>query len=197
MTIDRLPPGQRWRQDFPVLTFGSTPQVDLATWRLRFWGELETELTLSFDELLALPQMTVVADFHCVTGWSRPDNRWEGVSFAQLHRLLRPQEGARFVMVHGVGDYTTNLPLPALLDEDVVLAHRWAGAPLAPEHGWPLRLVVPKLYAWKSAKWLSGFEFMARDRLGFWEQAGYHPNGDPWNEERYAPWPGEKPPRRR
>ncbi len=197
MTLDRLPPGQHWRRDFPVLTFGSTPKVNLATWRLRLWGEVEAELSLSFAELLARPQITLVADFHCVTTWSRPGNRWEGVSFAELCRLLRPKDGVHFAMVYCVGGYITNLPLETLLDDDVLLAHHLDGAPLTPEHGWPLRLVVPKRYAWKSAKWVSGIEFMAQDRLGFWEEAGYHPHGDPWKEERYASWRGENPPRRR
>ena len=184
---ERVPPGQFLTEKWPVLTYGPTPRVAPAEWRLKVWGEVEEERTFTWEQLMALPQSKVTADFHCVTQWSRLDNLWEGVRFVDLVGHLRPRPTARHVMVHCYGGYTANLPLDVLLDEDVLLAHSHDGRPLAPEHGGPLRLVVPKRYAWKSAKWVSGLEFMAQDRLGFWETYGYHQRGDPWKEERF--WP--------
>jgi DMSO/TMAO reductase YedYZ molybdopterin-dependent catalytic subunit len=153
---------------------------------LRVSGLLEDPLSLTWEEFRSLPTLSLQADFHCVTHWSRLDNLWEGVSFRELATRVRPHAEARYVMVHCYDGFTTNLPLAVLLDQDVLLAYRHDGAELAPEHGWPLRLVVPKRYAWKSAKWVERLEFLAQDQPGFWEQRGYHNDADPWAEERYA-----------
>ena len=180
-----VPPGQYVTEKFPVLTFGSTPRIDLATWRFRVFGLVEEELTLDWEQFVALPQGTVEAPFHCVTQWSRLQNTWEGVAFQEVMRLIKPKPEARHVMVHCFGGYTTNLPLDVLLDDDVLLAHRHDGEALGAEHGAPLRLVVPKRYGWKSAKWVNGLEFMAENAPGFWEVRGYNMNGDPLKEERF------------
>jgi DMSO/TMAO reductase YedYZ molybdopterin-dependent catalytic subunit len=182
--MSRLPPGQVATAKWPVLTFGSTPRVDLARWSFRIFGLVRTERLWTWDELGRLPRVEVVSDVHCVTRWSRFDNRWEGVRPRDLLAEAGPLPSAGYVMVHGDPDYTTNLPLASLLDDDVVLAFRHDGQPLAPDHGGPVRLVVPRLYFWKSAKWVRGFELMATDRPGFWESNGYHMRGDPWREER-------------
>jgi DMSO/TMAO reductase YedYZ molybdopterin-dependent catalytic subunit len=184
----RLPPGQAQTRKWPVLTFGEAPRIDLASWRFRLFGKVAQERSLSWEEFSALPRVERVSDIHCVTRWSRLDNRWEGVLASDVVRLAQPQPGARFVMVHGYGDYTTNLPLEALLHDDVLFALAHDGKPLEPEHGGPLRLVVPRLYFWKSAKWVNGLEFMERDRAGLWERNGYHMHGDPWKEERHSGW---------
>lgn len=182
---NRLPPGQAVTRDWPVLHYGPVPRVDLTTWRLRLFGQVESELALSFREVEQMPRARVTCDIHCVTRWSRFDNRFEGVRVRDLLSLTRPTPEARFVMVHAGPNWSTNLPLDDLLGEDVLLAWRWNGQDIPPEHGWPLRLVVPHLYFWKSAKWVTGLEFMAEDRPGFWERAGYHNRGNPWAEERY------------
>ena len=186
--LPRLPPRQVQTQKWPVLTFGETPRLDLATWRFRLFGRVAREVSLTWQEFGALPRVERTSDIHCVTRWSRFDNRWEGVLARELVRLARPQPAARFVMVHGTPDYTTNLPLDALLQDDVLFALKHDGVDLQPEHGGPLRLVVPRLYFWKSAKWANGLEFMDRDRAGFWERNGYHMHGDPWTEERHSGW---------
>ena len=173
---------------WPVLTFGETPRIDLAAWRLRLFGRVARERSLTWEEINALPRVERVSDIHCVTRWSRFDNRWEGIAARELVRLAAPEPGARFVMVHGAGDYTTNLPLEDLLQDDVLFALRHDGVDLEPEHGGPLRLVVPRLYFWKSAKWVNGLEFMEKDRPGFWERNGYHAHGDPWREQRHSGW---------
>jgi DMSO/TMAO reductase YedYZ molybdopterin-dependent catalytic subunit len=185
---ERVPPGQTLTQKWPVLHYGDVPAVDLSTWTFRIFGGVSAERTLTWEEFLALPRTTVVADFHCVTGWSRLENRWEGVSTRDVLQLVLPAPDARFVMIHGRNDYTTNLPLVEFLAEDALFAFRHDGEELLPEHGGPLRLVVPKLYAWKSAKWVTGIELMAEERPGFWENYGYHMHGDPWTEERYGGW---------
>jgi len=182
----RIPPGQWVSKEWPVLHYGSVPQIRLATWSLRVHGLVEHELQYSYDDLLALPQTTVTSDIHCVTHWSVLDSTWQGVSFSEIVKRAAPLPAARFVMAHCERGYTTNLPLEALLDDDVLLCTKRNGQDLTPEHGWPLRLFVPKRYFWKSAKWLRGLEFMAEDRLGFWEQAGYHNDADPWLEQRFA-----------
>ena len=179
------PPGQFVTEKFPVLTYGETPTIDLKTWRFRIFGLVEEEVTLRWEEFMRLPQTAVTADFHCVTQWSRLDNLWEGVAFKEVVRLARVKPEAMYVTIHCYGSYTTNLPLDVLMEDDVLLAHRHDGKPLALEHGGPLRLVVPKKYAWKSAKWVNGLELMAQDRAGFWEQLGYNNNADPWKEERF------------
>ena len=180
-----VPPGQYLTEKFPVLTFGPTPKIDLDTWQFRVFGLVEKELELDWKSFLGMDKKTVNADFHCVTQWSRLDNTWEGVAFSALMERVRPGPQATHVMVHCYGGYTTNLALELLLGDDVLFANRHDGVPLAPEHGGPMRLVVPKRYGWKSAKWVNGLEFMAADAPGFWEARGYHMSGDPVKEERF------------
>ena len=185
----RLPPGQVLTQKFPVLHYGPVPHYpDLSQWDLRVFGLVKEEKWLTWEEFNRLPRTRVVADIHCVTRWSMLDTEWEGVRFRDFIEAV-PIEilpEARYVMVHAEYGFTANLPLEVMLDDDVLLATHFGGKPLTPEHGYPLRLVVPKKYFWKSAKWVRGIEFMAEDRLGFWEQAGYHNEADPWKEQRFA-----------
>ena len=183
---DRVPPGQFLSNKFPVLTYGSTPKVNLATWTIRVFGLVEHEVELTWEQFKALQWTTVTADFHCVTQWSSLDNTWEGATLSSLVSLAGVQPQARFVMAHCFGGYTTNLPLDLALDEGL-LAHKQNGQELGEGHGWPLRLIIPSRYGWKSAKWVNGIEFMAEDAPGFWEQRGYNNNADPWKEERF--WP--------
>lgn len=185
-----VPPGQFVTSKFPILTYGPTPRISLDSWRFRIFGLVETEREFDWRQFMALPQSVVTADFHCVTQWSRLDNTWQGVLARDLLALVTPKPEARFAMAHCYGDYTTNLPLEALTEHNVIFAHTHDGQPLEAAHGGPLRLVVPKLYAWKSAKWVNGLEFMAEDRPGFWESRGYHIRGDPWREERF--WSEER-----
>ena len=182
----RIPPGQRETATWPVLHYGEVPQVDLATHRFRTGGLVERPLDLSWEEFDALPKVDVFSDFHCVTTWSRLDNTWTGVSFRHICELTGVQPEAKYVLAHAYQGFTANLPLEEAMDADVLVATHHDGQPLTLEHGWPMRLVVPKLYAWKSAKWLIGLEFVAADQPGFWEQAGYHMHGDPWTEERFG-----------
>lgn len=182
----RIPPGQREVHDFPVLDLGLQPEVSASSWNLRVFGLVEEELDYSWKTFNALPQVDLTTDFHCVTRWSQLDMNWRGVPARDIIMRARPREKAGFVTLHGADEYTTNLPLEALLDDDVILAHSVLGKPLPPEHGGPVRLVVPKRYAWKSAKWLTGIEIHAEDRPGFWEVRGYHNEADPWKEERFA-----------
>lgn len=182
----RVPPGQYLTTKFPVLTYGETPHIDLKDWRLRVWGLVENPLELSWEQFRTLPTKEIMCDLHCVTRWSQLNMRWEGVPFSEISKLAKPKTDARFVTEHSFGGYTTNLPLDELADDDVLLAFRYGGQPLAPEHGGPMRMLVPKLYLWKSAKWLRGLEFMPQDRPGFWEMYGYHMHGDPWTEERFG-----------
>jgi len=183
---ERVPPGQVVTAKFPVLTYGATPKFDSDTWAFQVLGVVEHDVTLNYDELRALPKTDVTADFHCVTQWSRLGNRWGGVAIKTIVDLAKPLPSATYVMAHCDGGYTTNLPIEILLDDDVLLAYEHDGADLQPEHGWPLRLIVPKRYAWKSAKWLRALEFMDSDRPGFWEMHGYHNDADPWSEERFS-----------
>ncbi|MEW5978158.1 MAG: sulfite oxidase-like oxidoreductase [Acidobacteriota bacterium] len=183
----RLPPGQSLTLKWPVLHTGAIPGFDPSRWQFRLMGLVEEGLSLSFQELTALPHIEVKADFHCVTRWSKFDNIWEGVACREIMQLARLKPEAQYVMVRAEHGYTANLPLKDLLQPDVLLAWRHNGEDLAPEHGWPLRLVVPKLYAWKSVKWVRALEFMEHDRPGFWERNGYHLYGDPWQEQRYSP----------
>ena len=180
-----VPAGQYVTEKFPVLTFGPTPKINLDSWRFRVFGLVDQELTLDWQQFLNLDKTRVDAAFHCVTQWSRMENTWEGVSFDDVMKLIKPGPEARFVMVHCYGGYSTNLALDVLIDDDVLFAYRHDGEPLAPEHGGPLRLVVPKRYGWKSAKWVNGLEFIREDTPGFWEVRGYNMNGDPWKEERF------------
>jgi len=183
---DRVPPGQFLSNKFPVLTYGSTPKVDLDTWKFRVFGLVEQEVELTWDQFTKLTWTTVTADFHCVTQWSSLDNTWEGVTFPDLMTLAQPKPEAKFVMAHCFGGYTTNLPLEVAMEEGL-LVHKQDGEPLGEGHGWPLRLIIPSRYGWKSAKWLNGIELIAEDAPGFWEQRGYNNNADPWKEERF--WP--------
>lgn len=182
----RLPPGQSLTEKWPVLHYGGIPRITLETWQFRVWGLVEEEKHFSWQEMMALPQAQMVNDVHCVTRWSKFDNQWDGVPLMEFLKHVRIKPEVTHVMVHGYGGYTTNLPLTEFLDERNMLAHSHSGQPLSHDHGWPLRLVVPELYFWKSAKWVNGFEFLARDQRGFWEQYGYHNHGDPWLEERFG-----------
>ena len=179
------PPGQFVTDKFPVLTFGPTPRIDLDTWQFRVSGLVEEDITLSWGQFNDLPQVTLDAEFHCVTQWSKLQNTWQGILFTDVMKLVTPKPEAKYVMAHCYGGYTTNVAVDILLDDDVLFAHSHDGAPLTPQHGGPMRLVVPKRYGWKSAKWVNGIEFMAEDAPGFWEMRGYHMEGDPWKEERF------------
>lgn len=182
----RIPPGQKEVHDFPVLDLGLEPDVSPSSWNLRVFGLVEAELDYGWKTFNELPQVDLTTDFHCVTRWSQLDMNWRGVPAREVILRARPLEKAAFVTLHGAEEYTTNLPLEALLDDDVILAHSVFGKPLSPEHGGPVRLIVPKRYAWKSAKWLTGIEFHEEDRPGFWEVRGYHNDADPWKEERFS-----------
>ncbi len=182
----RLPPGQKLTDGWPVLQYGNTPDIDMATWKFSIVGLVEDETHFTWDEFMALPQTTLRSDIHCVTHWSKFDNDWTGVKLTDLAQRVNVKPEAKHVMVHSYGGYTTNISLAELMDDDVLLAHQHNGEPLTREHGAPLRLVVPKLYFWKSAKWVRGLVFMADEKPGFWEMYGYHIHGDPWTEERYS-----------
>ncbi len=181
----RTPPGQTLTEKWPVLHYGPVPRFDPRTWDLRVFGNVEQPFRLTWEEFGKLPRAARTADMHCVTTWSKLDQMWEGVPFKLVIERARPKADTGFVIAHCEHGFTTNVPYPAVMDDDVMLATGANGAPLMPEHGYPLRLVVPKLYAWKSAKWLRGIEFSVTDKPGFWERNGYHNRGDPWKEERY------------
>lgn len=181
----RLPPGQYLTKKWPVLTYEATPKFDPATYRFRVKGLVEHPFELTWDELQALPRTQLTSDIHCVTTWSRYDNAWEGVPIREILSRAQPKPEAQFVTAHSFTGYTTNMPLSALDDDDVMIAFKHDGEDLTPEHGGPVRLVVPKLYFYKSAKWLDGLEFMERDRPGFWEVRGYSNTALPWDEDRY------------
>ncbi len=181
----KLPPGQYVTEKFPVLTYGEVPVISERDWRFRVWGLVEEEREWTWEEFLKLPQTKLRADFHCVTHWSRFDDEWEGVLFRDFIRHVRLKPGARFVLQHAYGGYTTNLPLQWMIDEDVMFAHTWNGQPLDREHGGPMRVITPRRYAWKGAKWIRGLEFLAHDKPGFWEMNGYSNSADPWKEERF------------
>ncbi len=183
---NRLPPGQREVTHWPVLDLGLQPDVPKAEWRLTVDGLVENPVTLSFDALLQLPQTESVSDIHCVTQWSRYDNRWKGVASRDLLALVRPKAEARHVIFHSHDGYTTNVAFDAFAADDVMIAHTWEGEALTREHGGPVRIVVPRFYFWKSAKWVKRIEFSRDDKPGFWEVRGYHNQGDPWTEERYS-----------
>ena len=183
--IERLPPNQSLTEKWPVLHYGSVPILDPAKWTLRVFGEVEEEVTIGWDDFRRLPRAERVSDIHCVTHWSRLDNRWEGVAVPDVLRLARIRPGATHVLLHAFGDYTTNLSLEDFDRPENLFATHHDGAPLTPEHGGPVRVVVPHLYFWKSAKWVRGVELLAGDEPGFWERNGYHMRGDPWRSERY------------
>lgn len=182
----RLPPGQKLTAGFPVLDLGVQPEIPRTEWSLTLDGLVERAVALSWDQFNALPQVEDVSDFHCVTTWSRYDCRWSGVAFPTLYELARPMPEAQFVYVTGYDGYSTNLPLEACLDDDVLIATGFDGTPLSREHGGPARMIIPKLYAWKGAKFVRNITFLAEDKLGFWEVRGYSNHADPWKEERYA-----------
>ena len=182
----RLPPGQYLTDKWPVLHAGGVPDVNLETWTLRVFGEVEQELELSWLEFNELPRSSNVQDIHCVTRWSRFDTEFEGVHWRELATLCHPLDSARFAIAHAEHGFTSNVPIAFLEDEQALVATQADGEPLTKEHGWPARLVIPGKYFWKSAKWLRGIELSAVDRLGFWERYGYHNDADPWKEERYS-----------
>ncbi len=183
---DRIPPGQHLTDKFPVLHYGSVPSVDLARWDFRVYGEVDNPLTLTWEQFRALPRKQVVTDIHCVTRWSKLDTHWEGVAIQTILELAQVRPSAVHVVGHAEQGYTANVPLAVLDDDDVLLADTYEGEPLTPEHGWPLRLIVPKKYFWKGPKWIRGLEFVTHDRLGFWERYGYNNDADPWREERFS-----------
>ena len=183
---ERLPPGQSLTKKWPVLHYSHVPRIDTAAWSFTLSGLVEQPRTLSWDELARLPRQDTVCDIHCVTSWSRFDNAFSGIPVRAVLALARPLATAAFVLVHAAPDYTTNLPLADLARAENLLATHHSGEPLPAEHGGPIRLLVPHLYFWKSAKWVTGFEFLAADQPGLWEQNGYHMRGDPWEEERYG-----------
>jgi DMSO/TMAO reductase YedYZ molybdopterin-dependent catalytic subunit len=183
---ERLPPGQHLVRDWPVLDLGEQPKIALADWRLTIDGVVEHPTMWTWEAFFSQPETESVSDIHCVTTWSRYDNRWTGVATRDLLDAVAPKPEARFVMLHSYDEYTTNLTLEDFASPDVLLAHSWEGTPLTREHGGPVRLIVPHLYFWKSAKWLQRIEFRSHDERGLWEANGYHNRGDPWQEQRYS-----------
>ena len=182
----RLPPGQHLTRDWPVLDLGLTPEIPRERWRLDVYGAVEQPVFWDLAQFMTQRQAQFVSDIHCVTTWSRYDNQWEGLATRDLLAACQPREDAAFVVLHSYDGYTTNLALEDFAAEDALLAHSWSGKSLAVEHGGPVRLVVPHLYFWKSAKWLQAIEFLANDAPGYWEVRGYHNRGDPWAEQRYS-----------
>jgi DMSO/TMAO reductase YedYZ molybdopterin-dependent catalytic subunit len=189
----RVPPGQWLTEKWPVLHYGSVPQIQAEEWSLRIWGEVEEERVLDWGAFSALPRAERASDIHCVTRWSRLDNRWGGVAVADVMATVRIGPAATHAILHAFGGWTTNLPLDDFIRADNLFATHHDGEPLTPQHGAPVRVVIPHLYFWKSAKWVRGVELVAGDRPGFWEQNGYHMRGDPWNQERRS----DPTPRRR
>ncbi|UCD92540.1 MAG: sulfite oxidase-like oxidoreductase [Methanobacteriota archaeon] len=183
---ERIPPGQRTTKKFPVLHEGSVPEFNDKEWDFRVEGLVENSVTMNWKEFNDLPSVKVTSDFHCVTGWSRLDNEWEGVRFSEIVKLANPKADAHFVTVIAEEGYTTSLPLEDMMDDEVLLAFGFEGEALQPEHGGPLRLVIPKKYAYKSAKWVRKVVFTEEKELGFWEKRGYSDSADPWKEERYS-----------
>jgi DMSO/TMAO reductase YedYZ molybdopterin-dependent catalytic subunit len=183
---DRVPPGQYVTEKWPVLTYGATPVVSPKEYQLRIFGLVKSEAVLDWGELTSLPKLEVDADFHCVTRFSMLDNRWQGFSTRGLLDRVAVDAEATHVLAHCYGGYTTNMPLEDFLSEHALFAHSRNGEPIDPDHGGPLRLIVPHLYAWKSAKWINGIELLDGDKRGFWEENGYHTYGDPWTEQRFS-----------
>lgn len=182
---NRLPPGQQEVTNWPVLDLGIHPDVCAEDWKLTVDGLVANPVTLDHAQFMALPQSDSVSDIHCVTRWSRYDNHWQGVASRELIALVRPKDEARHVIFHAHDGYTTNVSIEVFADPDVMLAHAWEGSPLTRNHGGPVRVVIPRFYFWKSAKWVRRIEFSRDDKPGFWEVRGYHNVGDPWKEERY------------
>lgn len=187
-TKQRTPPGQTLTTKWPVLHYGSVPAVDptSAAWKLKFFGLCDAPYELNYGEIRALPSVDVFCDMHCVTHWSRLDNTFTGAPLKSIIERAKPKPEARFVMCHSEAGFTVNVPLAEFVKDDCILAYQWEGKDLEPDHGWPLRGLVPQLYLWKSAKWIRGIELRATDAPGFWEQNGYHMHGDPWKEERFG-----------
>jgi DMSO/TMAO reductase YedYZ molybdopterin-dependent catalytic subunit len=186
---DRVPPGQYITEKFPVLHYGEVPRYQDVErgWDLKVWGSIAEPVSFSFAEFRALPTVSVTMDIHCVTRWSKLDTTWEGVRFRDfLNHIPALDPAAHFVIAHAEGSFTANVPLELLMEDNALLAYKYDGKELEPEHGYPLRLLVPRKYFWKSAKWLRGIEFLPHDQPGFWERYGYNNNADPWKEERYA-----------
>ena len=184
----RMPPGQQLTTKWPVLHYGKVPDVDVATWNFRVWGLVESPTMLTWSQFQDLPHVTRANDIHCVTRWSKLDNTWEGISVKEVIALARPSSNATHVLVHAEHDFSANLALGDFDRDENLFAVKHDGQDLEPDHGWPVRLVVPHLYFWKSVKWVRGLEFMDHEEPGFWEQNGYHMRGDPWTEERYSSW---------
>jgi DMSO/TMAO reductase YedYZ molybdopterin-dependent catalytic subunit len=182
----KLPPNQADIENFRILSARGVPRADTRKWKLRIFGEVEEEKGLSYDDILSLPVAKIKADVHCVEGWSILDTEWEGIRTEELKKIVEIKDSARFVIVHCAEGYTTNLMLEDFFAKDSLLAYRLNGEQLSVEQGYPLRLVVPRLYLWKSAKWVNAIEFSEKDRKGYWEQRGYHNHGDPWKEERFS-----------
>lgn len=182
----RLPPGQILTEKFPILHEGEVPEYDMNKWRLNLFGLVDSELEFTYEEILSMPRTKMVCDIHCVTRWSKFDTEWEGVLIKDLLKHVNYSAEAGFVMIHADHDYEANLPIEQFIAEHVMLAFKYDGEPLTPKHGWPLRLVCPPLYFWKSPKWITGIEFMKEDRQGFWETRGFHNEADPFKEERFS-----------
>jgi DMSO/TMAO reductase YedYZ molybdopterin-dependent catalytic subunit len=182
----RLPPGQYLTEKWPVLHAGAVPDIDLASWDFAVWGEVDNAIRLTWEELNRLPKTAVTEDIHCVTRWSRFDTSFEGVHWSEVQKLVGQRPSARYVVAHAEQGFTSNVPIASLEDPQALLATHADGEPLTLEHGWPLRLVIPGKYFWKSAKWLRGIELTAVDQPGFWERYGYHNDADPFKEQRYA-----------
>ncbi len=183
---ERIPPGQYRTDKFPVLHYGFVPKTDLRSWDFKVWGLVDSPFRLTWDQFKALPRKVIETDIHCVTRWTKLDTAWEGVPIQAVLEAVQVRPAAAFVLAHSEQGYTSNVPLDVLNDEDVLLADTFSGEPLEPEHGYPLRLLIPKRYFWKSAKWIRGLEFLDHDILGFWERYGYNNSADPWREERYS-----------
>jgi len=191
--LPKIPIDQHVVQNWPVLSLGESPEIPLAKWRLEVGGLVENPFTLTWEELLSLPQVEDVSDFHCVTTWSRLDNHWRGVQFKTIAELAVPRENAKWILTTGYDrdvtsgeEYTTNLPLARAIEDDVLLVHTWEGKPLPRDHGGPCRMITPKLYAWKGAKWIRKIEFLDRNHRGFWEVRGYSDTAEPWFNDRYS-----------
>lgn len=184
--MERLPPHQSLKTDFPILHFGKVPEFNKKTWDFHIEGLVENPVRLTYNEFMALERTTIIRDFHCVLGWSRCDLKWEGVCFSDIAKLVKPKSSASFATIEADGGYTTSLPLSDLMQPDVLFAYYLDGKPLEPIHGGPLRIIVPKKYAYKSAKWARKVVFTEEQELGFWEQRGYNNSADPWKEERHS-----------
>ena len=183
---NRIPPGQKLRNDWPTLHYGNVPSIDISKWTFKISGLVKKEISFTYDEFISLPRVRVFSDIHCVTTWSKLDNTWEGPSARIIFEKAEALDDVHYVIIQGYGDFTANLSLADFLEEDVLFALSHDGKILPPGHGYPVRLVVPRLYFWKSAKWVTGVKFVEKDSPGFWESNGYHNHGDPWKEERYS-----------